>query len=967
MSKQQAQQSKRPQKTTSEATIFEDGAIEVRGAKVHNLKNIDVDIPRHKLTVITGLSGSGKSTLAFDTLFAEGQRRYMDTFSPYARGFIGGGQGERPNVDSIEGLSPVVAIDQKTVGKNPRSTVGTITEISDFLRVLFARAATPYSYLSGKEMVRYTRDQVVELIQNKYQGKAIEILAPVVIDRKGHYRELFAHLMRKGYVSVCVDGVMQALAPNMVVNRFYKHYISVLIDKCVVKEENAQRLLETVTLAFKEGDGLVDIRNRETSEIEHLSHRLMDPDHGISYPDPSPADFSFNTPRGYCPRCRGLGEVHDIDIKKVIPNGQLSIKDGGIVPIGKAKKNQLFVEIERILAQNELTLSTPIDEIPEEVLSDILWGEDEVADGVQDSSFKGIASYLVTLQEDEGLSAEMKKWIEPFLALKTCPDCKGSRLNSIARSYRLGTYNIADLSQMDIEELHQKIDLLPEALQEHQRTIALEILKEVKTRLCFLVDVGLGYLSLSRSSASISGGEAQRIRLATQIGTGLVEVLYILDEPGIGLHQRDNRKLIQSLHQLRDAENTIVVVEHDRDMMLASDYIVDMGPGAGRMGGKVVFAGTPQEILSQNSLTASYLNLQKCIPLPASYRSLGDKRLVLKGAKGNNLKNVSVEIPLGVFVCITGVSGSGKSTLINDTLVPIISKHLYRSLRQPLEYEKIEGLEHIDKLSVVDQSPLGRTPRSNPATYTGLFTEIRNLFAMVPESKARGYKPSRFSFNVKGGRCETCKGNGEKVISMNFLPNVHIPCEVCQGKRYTRDTLEVRYKGKSIADVLDMTINQATEFFEAVPSIYKKLHILQRVGLGYIKLGQPSTTLSGGENQRVKLSSELSKRDTGNTLYILDEPTTGLHFEDILMLLGLINELVDRGNSVWIIEHNLDVIKSADYLIDMGPDGGRNGGEVVFAGTPLDMVRSKPSRSYTASYLEEEIERTPQPSATQKS
>lgn len=944
---------------TESSSVFEDGAIEIKGARVHNLKNIDVKIPRHKLTVITGLSGSGKSTLAFDTIFAEGQRRYMDTFSPYARSFIGGGQSERPNVEQIEGLSPVVAIDQKTTGKNPRSTVGTITEISDFLRVLFARAATPYSYISGKPMVRYSRDQVVELIQNKYQGQAIEILAPVVIDRKGHYRELFAYLMRKGYLSVYVDGAMQPLVPNMIVNRFYRHYISVLIDKCTVKSEDSHRLLEAVTLAFKEGDGLVDIRLKSTGEVKHLSHRLMDPDHGISYPDPSPADFSFNSPRGYCPRCRGLGEVHDIDLDAVIPNRSLSIKDGGIVPIGKAKKNRLFGEIERILTQNGLELSTPIEQIPSEVIEDILWGEEEREELVQESPFRGIASYLLTLQEDDNLSSENRKWIDTFLALKTCPDCGGSRLNAIARSYRLGEYNIVDLGRMDIDELQQKIELLPQSLSDYQQSIAKEVLKEVNTRLQFLIDVGLGYLSLDRSSASLSGGEAQRIRLATQIGTGLVEVLYILDEPGIGLHQKDNRKLIQSLLNLRDSENSIIVVEHDRDMMLSSDYIVDMGPGAGRMGGNVVFAGTPQEILLHHSLTASYLKSEKYIPLPARYRPSAEKQVVIHEAQGNNLKKVTLSIPLKVFVCVTGVSGSGKSTLINDTLVPIISQKLYRSHRQPLPFASIEGLEYIDKLAVVDQSPLGRTPRSNPATYTGLFTEIRNLFAITPESKARGYKPGRFSFNVKGGRCEECKGNGEKTISMNFLPDVHIPCEECQGKRYTRETLEIRYKGKSIADVLDMTINQATEFFEAIPSIHKKLHILQRVGLGYIKLGQSSTTLSGGENQRVKLATELAKRDTGNTLYVLDEPTTGLHFEDIQMLLNLINELVDRGNSVWIIEHNLDVIKSADYIIDMGPDSGRNGGEVIFAGTPSQMVEAMPSKSYTATFLKEEMDRTP--------
>lgn len=935
-------------------------AIAIRGARVHNLKNIDVDIPRHKLTVVTGLSGSGKSSLAFDTILAEGQRRYIDTFSAYARSFINNGKSDRPDVDSIEGLSPVVAIDQKTTSNNPRSTVGTVTEVYDFLRLLFARVSTPYSYISGKEMVRYTQEQIFEYIKQNYADTAIDLLAPIVVDRKGHYQELFEQYRKKGYLQVYVDGEVRELVPGMRLSRYQKHYIAVLIDKLTVKEQNDQRLKDALQLALRVGDGMLDIRERKTSQIKHLSRRLMDADNGLAYPDPTPADFSFNTPRGYCTRCKGLGRINNIDSEKLFPNRNLSIKEGAIAPLGRYKKKLIFDILEQILENHNSSINTPIKDLSEETIEEILWGG-ENSPTINDAPFVGIASYIASMVEEEDATKEIKEWAEQYMSLTPCPVCNGARLNKIALSYKIGGYNIHDLCILDIEQLQDVVQReLPQSIPESRQKVAEEILKEILVRLSFLVNIGLGYLNLNRNTGTLSGGEAQRIRLATQIGTGLVEVLYILDEPGIGLHQRDNRKLINSLHTLRDAQNTILVVEHDRDMMLSADYIIDMGPGAGRMGGHVVFAGTPQELKYGTSLTTDYLTNKRTIPLPSMRRTVSsDNFLIIRGASGNNLQTIDVAIPLGVFVCVTGVSGSGKSSLINGTLAPILFQKIYKSQQEPLPYVEVEGMESIDKIVVVDQSPLGRTPRSNPATYTGLFAEIRNLFATTPESRARGYKPGRFSFNVKGGRCEDCSGNGYKTITMNYLPDVTVSCEECQGKRYNRETLEVRYKGKSISDVLDMTINQAVDFFEHIPSLARKLKTLQHVGLGYIKLGQPSTTLSGGESQRVKLAGELAKRDTGKTFYILDEPTTGLHFEDIRILLHLVNELVDKGNTVLIIEHNLDVIKCADYIIDMGPEGGRKGGQIIFAGTPDEMLLPKNlERSFTAIYLKEEVQRS---------
>lgn len=944
--------------------LFGMGRIEVRGARVNNLKNIDVDLPRHKLSVVTGLSGSGKSSLAFDTLLAEGNRRYLDTFSAYARSFIGNNN-TRPDVDEIVGLSPVVAIEQKTASTNPRSTVGTVTEIYDYMRVLFARVATPYSYLTGREMSRYTEEQVVDYIMEGYAARGIYILAPVVVDRKGHYRELFEQLRRRGFINAYIDGELRELSPGMKLSRFAIHYVSVVVDKCTVREDNKQRIVEAVGIAMKLGDGVIDILEPGGSKVQHLSKKLMDPESGISYPDPSPADFSFNSPRGYCKHCKGLGKIGALDVDKVVANPHASIRDGAIVPIGKYKKrSSLFRDIEVILTESGYSLDTPFEALSQEVVDQIFWGtsddDDTISEGDEGFAFRGISQYVRELADDDDATATMRSWAEEFLSEVTCPECHGKRLNPIALSYRLGAYSIGDLSEMDLDRLQEVLTELPQQLSESQNKVAHEILKEISTRLSFLLNVGLYYLNLSRPSASLSGGESQRIRLATQIGTGLVEVLYILDEPGIGLHQRDNRMLIDALKELRDAQNTVLVVEHDRDMMLAADYLIDMGPGAGRLGGHVIYQGKPSDIGDTRTLTCDYLTNRLAIPLPTSYRKPREGQwLTLKGCTGHNLKDVTLRIPLGLFVCVTGVSGSGKSSLINGTLVPVVSQHLYHSKQAPLPYLAVEGLELVDKIAVVDQSPLGRTPRSNPATYTGLFTEIRNLFVQVPESRARGYKPGRFSFNVKDGRCEECKGNGYKTITMNFLPDVTIPCDVCRGKRYNRETLEVRYKGKSIAEVLDMTFNQAAEFFEHIPSLYRKLATLQRVGLGYIKLGQASTTLSGGESQRVKLATELSKRDTGHTLYILDEPTTGLHFEDIRVLLGLVGELVDRGNTVVIIEHNLDVVKCADYLIDMGLGGGRNGGEVIFSGTPEEMLAIPDAQSYTAHYLREEVARTP--------
>jgi len=928
--------------------------INVYGARVHNLKNVDVTIPRYSMTVITGLSGSGKSSLAFDTIFAEGQRRYLETFSAYARNFLGGMQ--RPDVDKITGLSPVISIEQKTTNHNPRSTVGTTTEIYDFLRLLYARAGTAYSYVSGQPMMKYTDEKVLEMIMHDYNEHKIYILAPVVKSRKGHYRELFESLRKKGFLNVRVDGELMELVRGMKTNRYQNHDIEVVVDKLKVQEKDEERLKKSVDTAMKTGEGLIMILDADDGNIKHYSRRLMDPVSGISYQDPAPNNFSFNSPQGACPHCKGLGFVNEIDLKKIIPDNKLSIGDGAILPLGKRRSQLIFWQLEAILNKYDLTLDTPVRDIPEEVMQEILYGSLEKvrvkAEVIHTSSdyftdYDGIIKYLKNvLEADESTKAQ--KWAEQFMFTTTCPHCHGQRLNEEARSYRIWDKNIAELAEMDIDELDAWLKEAPAHLDDKQKKIAAEILKEICTRISFLLDVGLDYLSLNRQSASLSGGESQRIRLATQIGSRLVNVLYILDEPSIGLHQRDNERLIHSLKELRDIGNTIIVVEHDEDMMRAADYIIDIGPGAGRRGGKVVFQGTPQEMLQTNTLTAQYLNGEKQMP-PSRNRTGNGHSLLLRGCRGNNLKNIDVEFPLGKLIVVTGVSGSGKSTLINETLQPVLSQHFYRSLKKPMDYDSIEGLEHIDKVVCVDQTPIGRTPRSNPATYTGVFSDIRSLFVALPEAKIRGYKPGRFSFNVKGGRCEECGGNGYKNIEMNFLPDVMVPCEVCHGKRYNHETLEVRYKGKSIADVLDMTVNQAVEFFENVPAILHKIKTIQDVGLGYIKLGQPSTTLSGGESQRVKLATELSKRDTGRTLYILDEPTTGLHFDDIRILMDVLQRLVDRGNTVIVIEHNLDVIRQADHIIDMGPEGGRRGGMVLAAGSPEDI--KKTAAGYTAKYI----------------
>ena len=998
--KQETAHSEQKMATTSEQKI------EVFGARVHNLKNIDVEIPRQSLTVITGLSGSGKSSLAFDTIFAEGQRRYIETFSAYARNFLGGM--ERPDVDKITGLSPVISIEQKTTNKNPRSTVGTTTEIYDYMRLLFARAGRAYSYMTGEPMVKYTEEKVIDMIQHDYAGRKILILAPVVRSRKGHYRELFESMRRKGYLHVRVDGEVQEITRGMKVDRYKNHDIEVVIDRMAVPSslpqsgeaigvadaspgqgtsEGAERLRKSVSTAMKQGDGLLMILDHETGQAKHFSKRLMCPTTGISYSDPAPNTFSFNSPQGACPRCKGLGYINEIDLDKVIPNRRLSIHDGAIVPLGKYKNQMIFWQIDAILKKYECELKTRVSDIPEEALNEILYGSIETVridkELVHTSSdyyvsFDGVVKYLRSVMDhDDSTSAQ--KWADQFLAECECPECKGMRLNREALSYRIWDKNISELAAMDLTELHQWLDnlemrgkrlevkdmsqeqdhsltsnLLPLTSKEYQ--IAAEILKEIRMRLDFLLEVGLDYLALNRQSASLSGGESQRIRLATQIGSQLVNVLYILDEPSIGLHQRDNDRLIHSLKELRDLGNTVIVVEHDRDMMLAADYIVDIGPKAGRKGGEVVFQGTVSDMLKADTITARYLNNELNIALPEQRHPGNGKMLTLRGCRGNNLKGIDVSFPLGTLIVVTGVSGSGKSTLINETLYPILSKHFYRSLQAPMPYDSIEGIEYIDKVVNVDQSPIGRTPRSNPATYTGVFSDIRSLFVGLPEAQIRGYKPGRFSFNVKGGRCETCGGNGYKTIEMNFLPDIQVPCEECHGKRYNRETLEVRYKGKSIADVLDMTINQAVEFFENVPDILRKIKTIQDVGLGYIKLGQPSTTLSGGESQRVKLATELSKRDTGKTVYILDEPTTGLHFEDIRILMDVLRRLVDRGNTVIVIEHNLDVIKLADYIIDMGPDGGRGGGTVLSTGTPEEVARSR--IGYTPKFLKEELKRS---------
>jgi excinuclease ABC subunit A len=933
--------------------------IEVCGARVHNLKNIDVTIPRDSLTVITGLSGSGKSSLAFDTIFAEGQRRYIETFSAYARGFLS--KMERPDVDKITGLSPVISIEQKTTNRNPRSTVGTTTEIYDFLRLLFARAGEAYSYITGEKMVKYNEEQILELILTRYLGKKIYILAPVVRNRKGHYKELFEQIRKKGFITVRVDGELREILPGMKLDRYKNHSIEVLVDKLIVSNKFEDKLKSSVRTAMKQGSGLILIQDADSGEVRHYSRELMCPTTGLSYHEPAPHNFSFNSPLGACPRCKGIGTVDSIDIEKIIPDPSISIAKGGIVPLGKEKSNLFFWQVAAICEKYGVTLQTPIRDIPEEAINEIIYGTDERLKIKNESlgnsnymvSYEGIAKYI-DMQQDDDASASAQKWAGQFISTSVCPECNGQRLNKEALHFKINGKNIAELSQMDIQQLYDWILSVGDHISEKQRLIAEEINKEILSRLRFLLDVGLGYLSLSRASATLSGGESQRIRLATQIGSQLVNVLYILDEPSIGLHQRDNHRLIDSLKKLRDSGNSVVVVEHDKDMMLASDYVVDMGPFAGQRGGEVVFEGTPEEMLRKNTLTSNYLNGKIAITIPQVRRKGSGKKLVLEGATGNNLKGVTVAFPLGTLICVTGVSGSGKSTLINETLQPILSQKFYRSLKDPMPYRKITGIEHVDKVVSVDQSPIGRSPRSNPATYTGVFSDIRNLFAGMPEAKIRGYKPGRFSFNVRGGRCETCGGNGYKTLEMNFLPDVMVPCEECHGKRYNRETLEVRFKGKSIADVLNMSINEAVDFFENVPAILHKIKVLQEVGLGYIKLGQSSTTLSGGESQRVKLASELARIDTGNTVYVLDEPTTGLHFEDIRILLGVLNKLVDKGNTVIVIEHNLDIIKCADYIIDLGPEGGEKGGNVLATGTPEEIVKNR--ESHTARYLKEELD-----------
>ena len=938
---------------------MEEGKINVWGARVHNLKNIDVEIPRGSLTVITGLSGSGKSSLAFDTIYAEGQRRYIETFSAYARNFLG--DMERPDVDKITGLSPVISIEQKTTNRNPRSTVGTTTEIYDYLRLLFARAGTAYSYATGEKMVRYTEEKIIDMIETDYADRRIYILSPLVRQRKGHYRELFESLRRKGYLYARVDGEIMEITQGMKTDRYKNHNIEVVIDKMQMRKGFEDRLRKTVETAMRQGDGLIMILDKDSGVAKNFSKRLMCPTTGLSYRDPAPNMFSFNSPEGACPKCKGLGYVNEIDMKKVIPDDTLSIYQGAIVPLGKYKNQMIFWQIGAILEKAECTLKTPVKDIPEDTLDEILYGslepvkiDKELVHTSSDyfTTFDGVVKYMRSVMENDD-TASGQKWADQFLAVCKCPECKGMRLNKESLSYRVWDKNISELANMDIKALMTWLDEAEKHLDERQKAIATEILKEIRTRIKFLLDVGLDYLSLNRQSATLSGGESQRIRLATQIGSQLVNVLYILDEPSIGLHQRDNERLIRSLKDLRDIGNTVVVVEHDKDMMLSADYIIDIGPMAGRKGGEVVFQGTPKDMLKTHTITAEYLNGVRTIAVPKERRKGNGKFITIRGAKGNNLKNVDVSFPLGELIVVTGVSGSGKSTLINETLQPILSQHFYRSLKKPMAYDSVEGIDNIDKVVNVDQSPLGRTPRSNPATYTGVFSDIRSLFVGLPEAKVRGYKPGRFSFNVKGGRCETCKGNGYRTIEMNFLPDVMVPCEVCHGKRYNRETLEVRYKGKSIADVLDMTINQAVEFFENVPAILQKIKTIQDVGLGYIKLGQPSTTLSGGESQRVKLATELSKRDTGKTLFILDEPTTGLHFEDIRILMDVVQKLVDRGNTVVIIEHNLDVIKLADHIIDIGPEGGIGGGQLVAQGTPEEVAKS--GKGFTSRFIAEEL------------
>lgn len=932
--------------------------VSVLGARVHNLKNIDVDIPHYKLTVITGLSGSGKSSLAFDTIFAEGQRRYLETFSAYARNMLG--VLERPDVDKITGLSPVISIGQKTTNKNPRSTVGTSTEVYDYLRLLFARAADAVSYTSGERMVKYSVEKILSLILDKYDGKKIYILAPLVKNRKGHYKDLFEQYRKKGYINVRIDGELREITFGMKLDRYKNHTVELVIDRLKVARKDEKRLKETVELAFRQGKDQLLILDAATDEISYYSKTLMDPSTGLSYLDPAPHNFSFNSPQGACHKCKGLGYVNLVDREKIMPDMSLSIKEGGVLPLGKYKNSLVFWQIAAICEKYGCDINTPLSELPEEALDDIMNGTDERLNIKTETlstnnyflTYDGLVKYI-ELQQDESAGSKAQKWAGQFYSRCVCPECGGARLNKEALHFFINGKNIAQLASMDISELRDWLGNLHNHMESKKWKIADEIVKEILSRLNFMLDVGLDYVSLNRSSASLSGGESQRIRLATQIGSQLVNVLYILDEPSIGLHQRDSERLIASLKKLRDEGNTVIVVEHDKDMMLNADYIVDIGPKAGRRGGNVVFAGTPEQMLKESTLTADYLSGLKKIEIPKVRRSGNGDVIRLRGCNGHNLKNVDVDFPLGTFICVTGVSGSGKSSLVNATLQPIISQKLYRSLTEPLPYKSIEGLEHIDKVVTVDQSPLGRTPRSNPATYTGVFTDIRNLFVNLPESKIRGYKPGRFSFNAKGGRCEVCNGNGYKTVEMNFLPDVLVPCEVCGGKRYNRETLEVKFKGKSIADVLDMTINQAVEFFDAIPAILNKIKVLQEVGLGYIKLGQPSSTLSGGECQRVKLAAELSKKDTGKTLYILDEPTTGLHFEDIKILLSVLDKLVQKRNTVITTDHNLDVIKCADYIIDLGPEGGRNGGQIVAFGTPEEVAENP--NSITARFLKKEL------------
>ena len=981
MSKKQAQQPEICDETVkngsslpASATSGDTGWVHIHGARVHNLKNVEASFPRGTLTVFTGLSGSGKSSLAFDTLYAEGQRRYIETFSAYARNFLD--NLERPDVDKITGLSPVISIEQKTTNKNPRSTVGTVTEIYDFLRLLYARASDAYSYVTGERMVKYTEEKIIDLILESYEGEKVMLLAPLVRTRKGHYKELFESVRKRGFLTVRVDGEIREILPGMKLDRYKNHDIEVVVDKLIPHAKDLERLKRSVARTLEMGNGLMMLylpsapaatplpnTDKGGGQVRFLSKHLMCPTSGISYREPAPHNFSFNSVQGACTKCKGLGYVNVVDQEKVIPDPSLSIRKGGLAPLGKYRSTLIFWCIETVLANYDYTLDTPISELSEEVMDEIFNGSTErlripaaTAHTTDDYyvDFGGLVKYLRQMSDDD-MSAASRKWAESFSSEKVCPVCHGARLNREAMSYRIADKAIYELAAMDISELYDWLAHVEDKLTDKNRIIATEILKELRTRLKFLLDVGLGYLSLGRATMTLSGGESQRIRLATQIGSQLVNVLYILDEPSIGLHQRDNVRLIQSLRNLRDTGNTVVVVEHDRDMMMAADYIIDMGPGAGRLGGEVVYEGTPQQMLKEHTLTARYLNNDLRIEIPQERRKGNGRQLVLHGARGNNLKGVTATFPLGTLTCVTGVSGSGKSTLINDTLLPILSQHFYRSLREPLAYDSLDGIEHIDKVVDVDQSPLGRTPRSNPATYTGIFSDIRALYVGLPEAKIRGYKPGRFSFNVRGGRCETCKGNGYKTIEMNFLPDVYVPCEHCHGKRYNRETLEVRFKGKSIADVLDMTVNRAVEFFENVPHIQHKIKVLQDVGLGYIKLGQSSTTLSGGESQRVKLATELAKRDTGRTIYILDEPTTGLHFEDIRVLLGVLQRLVDRGNTVIVIEHNLDIIKAADYLIDMGPEGGRNGGTIVATGTPEAVAAA--GVGHTAPFLAAELAR----------